>query len=462
LIVVSYLFISDKIQLERIETLENKINEQAPVEQNNDRNKQTKIINKKEDNSTGLIDDNLNINPNLSDKNIKGGEQEFKLLDVKNTRQEKQTETKIKSSSLIQQITPSNNIQNSFLNKEPKSNSNPSSTPIDFALMERDKNFPVDRSSMLQAKKSSAVLGSAMREDIDLLNPISKLMLTQIQFPINPRPFGELDQEAHVNVDKKRSILYGGLSTRYNYWLDHNSGIIDNPLEGLLEDESTLASWAYGASIGIELNQKWTANVELLYNQRSHQSTYLIELPYSTSNETLDNEGDYINDFQHSLPTSLGDVQTDVTLSRIQTSMIEDDELVGIDLAFRNQTESLIVPVNAAYYPSGVNRGIYFSGGLVNEIFLNSKLSGIQSNSHHSGVHNKSVNVQYDDTQQNKYGLGASAGIGYVWNLYANTSLKLGVNYDFALTDNYNFSGYEHKTNNLSFGLSIIKPVSLK
>ena len=90
---------------------------------------------------------------------------------------------------------------------------------------------------------------------------------------------------------------------------------------------------------------------------------------------------------------------------------------------------------------------------------MKNQLNGIQSNSLHDTVDDKQVTVQYNDTQQNKYGLSASLGLGYVLPIKQQFFLSLSANYDVALTDNYVNNTFQHKIDNLSFGLSLIKAI---
>ena len=456
LIFASYLLLSEKIQNERIDHLENQINTNkiGPATGNIDKsllNGQTKsnshIVKEAPTNEalipSKLVSDKSSFTPisQSSNKSITGNNNDLK--------------TNIKSLSLKQQITPKTPILNS------------GTSTIDHRLSSNvlgnmDNNssigITISNEQIANAENSQIFNTSLFDSKISSSESVTNIGLLAINLPFTDRSAFILDQKPNsIILDNSSRSIYVGLVLRYNQWSDKNSGIIANPLEELLTEENTLSSVSYGFSSSINLSKKWTGNIDLLYNQRSHQSSYFLQLPFSTANEVLDTDGDLINAFQHSLPTSLGDVQTDVTLARSQSSSIENDEIVGIDLSFKNQTQSILIPLSAAYFLREANNGLYFSGGLTNEIVLNSKLSGIQSNSHHSKVDGKTINIEYDDSQQNKYGIGANLGLGYVWKFKAGTNVKLGANYDFALSENYGHNGYQHKTNNFSVGVSLMK-----
>jgi len=443
LIIASYLLFSDKMQIERIESIEKKINKIESKSNNND----IKII--------GGNDFNSNSNQKSIEETLKVNKsQKFSTNKEMQTKTSK-GKTKIKSSSLVQPIGPISK-QAVITKKNKRSITNPVRTNS-FAIVPPSINEVSSSSRQILSSHGQISGAKQAKKKNDVLNAIP---LAQMKIQTKARPKKVYDKANHtIEVNKPSIPIFISLSTRFNQWADVNTGMIDNPLEELLTDENTLSSWSVGMNGSVRLSKKWLGTVGVFYTKRSHQSTYLLQLPYSISNEIMDNEGSLINAFSHSLPTSLGNVDTDVTLARRASSSLSDNELVGIDLSFHNLSETLIVPMNISYFPSGINDGLYLSGGLVNEILLSTAVTGIHTNSHHSEVNGKSVDINYNSKQQNKYNFGVSFGTGYVWKIYRRTSLMLGANYDFALKSNYNFNGYQHKTNNLAITAGIVQQI---
>lgn len=447
LIAASYLFISDKLQSERIDKLENKINNISPATGDINNN------NTEETNRDLLIGSQDGYTKLISEKSVENSTS----LQESNTQKTNQKKSKIKSSSIIQEIIPNGLFGLTAPTNNAKANATVSNLNSQAFNIGNNTIIPSNELALTSDKINQAILADKKIERNDILRKLNRLPFL---LDIKERTKAEsLGTKPYVKINQTKKFMYLGLASRHNQWMDVNTGFIANPLEELLTDEHTLSSLSYGLSASMNISKKWTANIDVLYNERSHKSIYFLQLPYSTNTEMLDADGEYFNAFQHSLPTSLGDVQTDVTLSRSQTSTLDNNEIVGIDLSFKNQTQSILIPISASYFIKEANNGLYLSGGLVNEIILNTNLSGIQSLSHHSKVNDKAINIQYDDTQQNKYGVAASLGLGYVWKLKAGTNIKLGASYDLALSNNYVFNGYQHKTNNYSAGLSVLKRI---
>lgn len=468
LIITAYLFINNENQNARIETLENQINDfsqnsndqiknidqQNPSDQelssNNQNNNKQNIKNENID-QTGSNKTISRINKNLADGS--------KKVSSSNTQTSNQRTQQIAAKQSVDgtiSIAGNNNNRNNTPSSPPVNSNSTNNIQATVGLLDTIEQDNLIKSNSTDFDRAGLANNSIL--DLDMLKG---LMLAQMLIPIEDRTRIKLTNPVpeRLIVHQKQVFQYG-VFVRQNNWMDRNSGQFDNPLEGLLTQENTLNSVAVGIYGSMNLSKKWTANIGVLYNQRDHESSYFIQLPFSTNTETLDSEGELINAFQHSLPTSLGDVQTDVILSRSQSSSISNNEIVDIDLSFKNKTRSIIIPVSASYFPKGANNGLYFSGGLLNEIILSNQLNGIQSESHHDTVNDKSIVIQYNDDQQNSYGLGASFGLGYVFNLKNDFNLMLGANYDFALTSNYINNGYQHKIDNISIGLGFTKLIT--
>jgi len=433
-----YLFVSNQNQSERIDHLQNQINDIGEssekniktinaqdlkqVSENNKTPKQTGITTNETENKS-----NIQIN-----HEVKSDHASVETKTTKPSKEKQNVSLEERKATTARKLLPSNNNNNN-----------------------NNNNTNVEEKEML----SSVVGGSdKIVNTNNVALDFQKIpSLDNLLFHIQDRALTDLSFLKAKSLSKEEAIQFLiGITGRYNNWFDVNTGKIDNVLEELRTENNTLASFSLGLNSSIAINKKWTTSLGVLYNQRSHQTIYLLNLPFSTTNETLDAEGELINEFQHSLPTSLGEVQTGLVLSRSQGSNIADDENVGIDLSFNTVTKSILIPINASYFPRGINNGFYFSGGIINEVILSSELSGIESHSQHDLVNDKSIDIQYNAEQQNNYVLGASVGLGYAWNIKDDFNLMLGANYDFGLNNHYENNGYKHKLNNLSMGVSVV------
>ncbi|MBK9734913.1 MAG: hypothetical protein IPO92_08090 [Saprospiraceae bacterium] len=253
--------------------------------------------------------------------------------------------------------------------------------------------------------------------------------------------------------------FYIGFALGSNQWKDKTSGSFDNPLSELLTNEKTNASISYGIQTSYTINNHLTTNLGLYYNKRNQHSTYLLHIPYTTSTEILDASGEYTNTFKHSLPTGLGNVQTDLLLSRSQSSSIGQNEIIDLDFSFNNSVSSILAPISLSYFPKQSNDGFFINAGLQSEFVINDKVSDIKSLSHHTFVKDKQVNVNFESSQINKFNISALAGLGYQKSIWKKIDLMASCQYGFALTDTYSTDTYKHKLNNLSFNVSLVRNI---
>ncbi len=464
LFVSSYLLITNKNNSERIQNLENRIDH---IGAQSDKN--TKTLDSKNTTQVKKEAEISSINGTTEQiENIETARQTLK------TKKPNRTKNTIESSNAITQksialkdrkkiatnTTSDSTLANSSGTQNMIANSN---SNIGNTIGNNGNNHIGSKNTETFALSDNNIQVPIINRSRENLGILAIAKLTDSLFPVPERNKVDVDDflrvASRVELDNTPLAIYAGITSRYNRWIDVNSGLDPNPLEELRVDENTLSSFAHGVSASMALGKKWTGNIGLLYNQRNNQTDYLLQLPFSTNTEMLDSEGDLINAFQHSLPTALGDVKTDVTLARSQSSTLANNEIVGIDLSFQNRSKSLIIPLTTSYFFRAAHDGLYVSGGIVNEFTLSTELSDIQSTSLHNTVDDKIVDVQYNDEQINNYSVGASAGLGYVFLLNKGMNLTLGANYDFALNNNYTNGGFQHKVNNLSFGLNLMKAI---
>ncbi len=247
-----------------------------------------------------------------------------------------------------------------------------------------------------------------------------------------------------------------GTSIGMLFWIDHKKGKFSNPLSELLKAEKTEISPLFGIKTNIRLSDKWSFSGGIEYYKRNQRSEYQVNLPYSTLTE-INTGADYENRFTHSLPTGLGNVNTNLTLSRTSGSQILEDENVLLDFGMSNESDILSVPLSVNYYPLESGKGIYLTGGIRTEIVLRNQISEVAILSHHDIIKNKHFSVEYDALQINKLNLSAIVGIGYKKSLGKNYFLTMEVLYGNALNPVYRTENYRHDINFAGSQLSILK-----
>ena len=166
---------------------------------------------------------------------------------------------------------------------------------------------------------------------------------------------------------------------------------------------------------------------------------------------------DFENHFQHSLPTSLGNISTELILARSKSSSVQNNENVNLELSLENIMKVISIPLTAQYFVNEAGKGLYFQTGIINEFILKNEIADISTLSHHSFVHNKSISISYQPNQVNKFNMRLLAGIGYQKELTRGISLAVFANYGYALTNTFKRNTYQHKIDQIGMGIGFYK-----
>jgi len=256
---------------------------------------------------------------------------------------------------------------------------------------------------------------------------------------------------------KTKGIVFGPV-VRYIHWQDKVKGSFDNPLAGLLVKEETSPSIALGIAVAKNFGNRFVFNSGVQYYQRNQTSQYAINLPYSTIDE-ISVGTEFENSFSHSLPTGLGNINTNLVLSRSINSSVENNENVYLDFSLQNHTKALAIPLMLSYYLRKSGDGIFIQGGLVNEFIIQNEIREVDTESHHTFVKDKSIVVDYNKSQVNKVNVSTIVGIGYEKELIKGIGISLSANYGFALNNTFATQNYQHKIDQLGLQMMLVKKI---
>ena len=264
--------------------------------------------------------------------------------------------------------------------------------------------------------------------------------------------------ESIIPVKETKGVITLGPIIRYIQWHDKAKGSFNNPLEGLLVKEETSPSVALGLALNKKINNHLVLNTGLMYYQRNQTSKYEINLPYSTVNE-INVGSEFENRFSHSLPTGLGDINTNLVLSRSINSPVTNNENVYLDFSLQNHVSALAVPLMLSYHLKEMGNGFFFQGGFMNEFIIHNEIREVNTESHHTFVQDKSINVDYNTSQINKFNTSAMIGIGYEKEILKVIGISLSTNYGFALTNSFATPNYQHKIDQLGLQMMVVKKI---
>ncbi len=256
-----------------------------------------------------------------------------------------------------------------------------------------------------------------------------------------------------VPVTQKPQYLFVGMVSRATNFSDIKSGELNIPLSELLINEKTNSSLDFGLMGSYAISNHFTLNAGLHYQKRSNVSDYLLKVPYTVNTEMTDLQGNFINTFQHSLPSEIGKVETNLSLYRLKGTQITNNELINLEFSYENRFKTLSVPITLSYYLNQTHNGLSFSAGFQNDIVLNKTIESINANSLHTFVKSKSIAVDYQSNQSSDINTSAIFGLGYTLPIHKKLSLFLIGNYGIGLNNIYKSGDFKNRLNQGSISI---------
>jgi hypothetical protein len=297
---------------------------------------------------------------------------------------------------------------------------------------------------------------------ITTLTSLTGLNFDSLQSLQTPEPinFPILTESIKPSMKTANGIVFGPV-VQYIHWQDKIKGSFNNPLSELLIKEETSPSIALGIAVTKKLGGRFVFNTGMLYYQRNQTSQYVINLPYSTVDE-INVGSEFENRFSHSLPTGLGNINTNLVLSRSINSPVTNNENVNLDFSLQNHTKALALPMMLSYYLKKTGDGFFVQGGIFNEFIIQNEIRDVNTESHHTFVKDKSIVVDYNKSQINKINVSSVVGVGYEKEILKGIGISLSATYGFALTNTFATPNYLHKIDQLGLQMTVVKKIKLE
>lgn len=257
-----------------------------------------------------------------------------------------------------------------------------------------------------------------------LLYPAS-LPFVDLNIPITPTP-----------TNPKTTLLatlYSGISLTGNHLTGEQPAII--------ADQKSLFSFRTGVGLEARFNRQWSVGMGLHYATSNVQTVYQLAVPFTNMGEFQHDDGNFDNEYNHSLPSSLGNYPAQLVLTRESTAAVEEGEVMNLDLTIRQRMRFLSVPITLRY-GFGKNPMIPVQFG-INVGVIGNRTLGISSEassliSHHGAIHQRHTSIGnpvYDDLQ--KITLDYTLGLDARYFLTKSMSLSLEANYQRGITPIY-------------------------
>ncbi|MEO1257160.1 MAG: outer membrane beta-barrel protein [Bacteroidota bacterium] len=241
---------------------------------------------------------------------------------------------------------------------------------------------------------------------------------------------------------------YTGVSRTGNRLQGERPGIISNQR----------ASWGQQAGLGLEivLSPRWSVETGMRYATHQLQTDYRLEVPYTKTNEFLHDDGNYDNEYNHSLPSSMGDYPALFVLTRSSDEMVEEGETMNLDFSIRQRTRFLSVPLWLRYGFGKGNFQVGVKGGIVANRTLSISSEAKELVSHHEAIHQRHTSIGdpiFENLKKNTFDY--SVGLDVRYFMTPRISVSLESTYQQGITPIYEDESVKNyfRSGNLGVGL---------
>ncbi len=207
-----------------------------------------------------------------------------------------------------------------------------------------------------------------------------------------------------------------------------NKGNQVSALSEFIDDEYAKLGSVVEVKYTTAVAKKWSLSGGLGLANQEYVTEYDLTLPYAAVDEVIENGIGYI-DFEHSLPTSFGNTNTELRLRRADTNQSIEEESVKIDFDTKHRFLSLTAPISIDYLGSDLHSGFFVGLDFIPSYILSAR-SGISSVlSRHSEIEsvNNESKSDYDELEKFNVALGIHAGYRYA--LSQKSGLEFGASY---------------------------------
>ncbi len=272
-------------------------------------------------------------------------------------------------------------------------------------------------------------------QSAQLMNAPSLLQNPRLSFLANRNEQPHLPNNLGIPVLRKKGLglvasLHAGLALTGNHLTGEKPNIIS--------DQKALFSWQSGVGLEAVINRNWSVLTGLNYNISRIETDYSLAVPFTHNGEFQHDDGNYDNQYNHSLPSSLGEYPLQMVLSRASDATIHEGEVMDIDLRIRQKTQLFSLPLQLRY-GFGKNNwqmGIR-AGGIANHI-LDVESETPDLNPLHSAIHQRKTFVGAPAvTDLEKWTFDYAIGLDMRYRISSRIALSMSTGYQRGFTPVY-------------------------
>lgn len=201
-----------------------------------------------------------------------------------------------------------------------------------------------------------------------------------------------------------------------------------------------------GLKLGYRINDRWSIESGLQYSKLVATTEHQIEKQYTSTGQQMQN-GEFENEYPIILITSIGDVSSDVTLSRSSSlPMIPEQTPFQLDIESTQSISFLGIPILAKYSMGNTRFNIALKAGVLANFILDSDFEVKKINQPLSVFRHRSHRIRDKREIKNLNGRSLNALFGLEAEMKLNESTYLSLEPSFSRSINPIFEKEEVKT----------------
>jgi len=180
-----------------------------------------------------------------------------------------------------------------------------------------------------------------------------------------------------------------------------------------------------GLQVGMKWGKGWSMETGLRYNSVRKSINHNKVITYKKLQEKLNNNGDYVSTVNLQLGSSAGPMESEVSISRASSAIVEDNTKIKMNIAFAHASNHLDLPLLIKKEWAIGSLAVSIKTGLNNRFLLNKS-----SSSHKVTVENKRFNTtditfreRSNSKSKNDYSTHYIVGMGLEYNFQTGLSM---------------------------------------
>ncbi len=117
----------------------------------------------------------------------------------------------------------------------------------------------------------------------------------------------------------------------------------------IISNQQPLTAWRAGIGLEGVINRHWSVLTGVEYTHSRIETEYQLQVPFTHNGEFQHDDGNFDNQYNHSLPSALGNYPAQFVLTRASDATIHEGDLMDLELHIRQQTRFFSLPLQLRY-----------------------------------------------------------------------------------------------------------------